>query len=84
MNKFNLLITTLFLMLMSNVSSAINFTDFSNAPLQESPWKSASDGFDEGYGMAQEAERMRAEQRQLELQNKILKEQLKMMRKSNR
>lgn len=84
MNKFYLLIATLFLMLMGNVSSAINFTDFSQAPLLESPGKSASDGFDEGYRMAQEAGRMQAEQRQLDLQNKILEEQLKMMKKSNR
>lgn len=70
---------------MGNVSAAINnWTDYSKAPLLESPVKSASDGFDEGYKMAEEAGRMQAEQRQLELQNKILEEQLKMMKKSNR
>ncbi|KTD68883.1 hypothetical protein Lste_2041 [Legionella steelei] len=80
MNKFNLLITTFFLIIIGNVNAAINFTDFSRAPILDSPWKSASDGFDEGYRMAQEAERMQAEQRQLELQNKLLEEQLKMMK----
>ncbi|WP_115701842.1 hypothetical protein [Legionella sainthelensi] len=84
MNKLNLLIATLFLIIISNVNAAINFTDFSNAPLLDSSSKSASDGFDDGYRMAQEAGRLRAEQRQLELQNKILEEQLKMMKKSDR
>ncbi|MDP3559861.1 MAG: hypothetical protein Q8R79_05910 [Legionellaceae bacterium] len=60
MNKFNLLIVTLFLMLMGNVSSAINLPDLSKAPLLDSPWKSASNGFSEGYRRAQEAGRIQA------------------------
>ena len=82
MNKFNLLIAALFLTFINDASAAVNnWTDYSKAPLMESPWESASDNFNEGYRMAQEARRMQAEQRQLELQNRILEEQLKMMRK---
>lgn len=84
MNKFNLSIITIFLMIISNVSAAINFTDFSNAPLVESQWRHASDDILEGYRLSQEAGRMKAEQEQLELQNKILEEQLKTMKKNNR
>lgn len=85
MNKFNLLIATLFLIFINNVSAAVNnWNDFSNAPIEDSPWKGTSENFYEGYKMAKEAQRMQAEQRQLELQNKILEEQLNMMKKSNR
>lgn len=79
MNKFNLLVG-LFLIAISNTSTSMTFTDYSKAPLIDSPWKDASEGVADGYRMAQEAGRMQAEQRQLELQNKILEEQLKIMK----
>lgn len=79
MNKLNLL-AALFLIAMSNTITAMTFTDYSKAPLIDSPWKGASEGMADGHRMAQEAGRMQAEQRQLELQNKILEEQLKIMK----
>lgn len=80
MNKFNLL-AVIFLIAISNISTAMTFTDYSKAPLIDSPWKSASEGMADGYRMAKEAQRVQAEQQQLELQNKILKEQLRIMQK---
>lgn len=82
MNKFSLLTTILFLITTNcSVNAAINFTDFSQQPIQPGNTADAFENFQQGYRMSQEARRMQAEQQQLELQNKILEEQLKIMKK---
>lgn len=84
MNKFNLIIT-LFLIINGSVNAAviINYPDYSNAPLLDSPATNMVENFQQGYQMAQERKRMQAEQQQIELQNRILEEQLNMLRRNN-
>ena len=74
-------IVSIFIFFISNAHSSINFTDYSKIPPQE--------GIDvagelyNGYRMGQDVARMREEQKQLELQNRILEEQLRLMQKTN-
>lgn len=50
---------------------AIPFTDFSRAPLLESPWKNAFEDVLKGYKMSQEPAKMREEQSARQLANKL-------------
>jgi hypothetical protein len=50
---------------------AIQFTDFSRAPLIDSPWKNALENVLKGYQMAEEPARMKREATAKELANKL-------------
>lgn len=50
---------------------AINFTDFSKAPIQESPFKNAIEDFYKGYTLSQQPAKLREEQSARQLANKL-------------
>lgn len=52
---------------------AVNFTDFSRAPVQESPFKNALEDFYKGYTLSQQPAKLREEQSARQLANQLKK-----------
>lgn len=70
--------------LICNAYASLGIIDYTQAPLVKPDIPDLFDEYQKGQRMRQELSRMREEQRQLELQNEIMEEQLKALKKSNR
>ena len=85
MKKLNFIFLTLTIIITANAHAAVQYPEF--GPLPKANFSGIGDfaeNINKGYQMGRQAAMMRQQQRALELQNKIMEEQLKALKRSHR
>jgi len=87
MKSFKFVFLTLAIAISANAGAAVQFPNFLNAPRQSPDLSGIGDlveNMDKGYRIGNHAAMMRQQRRALELENNIMEEQLRALKRAHR